>query len=135
METYSLSCNRAHIRLERGIPATLQHADIGQTNDADRNAYIDVHNVTESLITLLDALAGVNRSIDALQDNTDAAVKALIKASYAVPKMDYSILTEWLGRLSKMPAAALLGEEDSRQMAADVQGVYRNFQFQLETRR
>lgn len=137
MDAYSMSCHRAALRIQRGLPATLEHADTSSSGGGSGSlqAARDVADATEALITLTDALALQQRAVHELVPAVHGALGALNRARYVTPGMTKrEVLVAWATKLDGLRASDAVGEEDAQQMLMDVESVHREFRDLLQTR-
>lgn len=137
METYSMSCHRAALRLQRGLPATMEHADTGPRPGGPSSdplqAVRDVADCTECLITLMDAVRIDQRAADELTAPAQNAVVALNRVQYLTPqlKTKRELMVGWLSKLQGMRAAQRLGDDEARQLLMDTEQTYSDFKQML----
>ena len=132
-DTYKISCPRALIRCERGLPATLEHGD-GGAGLGDRLALKHVNEATEALISLLDVLRMELRGVEELNDPVQHTVSALRTADYLVPRFaGRDTLVRWSIKLGGMRAVESLEKEDVRQLLLDTESAYREFKEKVGT--
>lgn len=140
-----MSCHRAVIRLQRGIPATLEHADggvspagAGGITDSQRKSVRDVTEATEAIISLLDQLKLTTTQgpleVDALTDPLNHTLNCLRNLIYLMPQLEgRDTLVKWSGKLSGMRAIDVLNEADQRQLILDTESLYREFKYKLNS--
>jgi ESCRT-I complex subunit VPS28 len=129
MEAHRMTCERAANRLQRGVPATLEHGD-DMTRDDSRRVAADSSACTEAFITLGDLLTmhadGV--AVDDLTDPLQVLIGRLNRAQYFVPQLEAKQkLLQWSAKLVGMRAADVVGPGDVRQLRLDVNNGYQEF--------
>ncbi len=141
MAEHALSCPRAAVRIARGIPATLEHADLGaagSSGGAGASFAREAADATEALITLMDVVRLGQRAADELGDPVAGALRALDRAAAAGRRGSggggggasgsrRAALVDWAARLKGMRAAEALSEGEARQLLHDADCAYAEF--------
>ena len=137
MHDYRMICPLAVQRIQRGLPATLEHADTGGVGGSGSlQVAADVADATAALINLSDVLALQQRAASELVPAVQSALGALNRARYITPGMTKrEVLVGWATKLDGLRASDTVGEEDAQQMLMDVEGVHREFRDLLQTKR
>jgi hypothetical protein len=128
-----MSCKLAVIRLQRGLPATLEHFD-GGANLADRRSARDVTEATEAMISLMNGLQlGGQVEIEAIKDPLMFALNSLRKVDYLVPNLKgKEKMVQWSAKISGMRVVDALSDSDRREFLSDVNGVYGAFKAEID---
>lgn len=133
IEAFSMTCSSAAVRLERAIPATLEHADSGMVMEI-KDAVRRTSDVTESMIGLMDTIKVYSNACtrDVLDEPLNIAIASLNKAAVVVPDFkERETLLRWKARLSTMHAVDRLEDNEVRQMLMEVDSVYGAFKQRL----
>lgn len=121
IEKYGMSCSLASRRLDVGIPITKEH-DTDGGNDRNLGSIFAVAGL---IITTLDNLKLGERSVEALHPD----IRDIVGAVKDFPQLECKKkLTTWLIELNKMKASDEITEEQSTQLAFDVQWTYDEIQ-------
>lgn len=127
-EAYQMHCPGALNRLVRGVPATLEHGDVGGGPDFRKTAQ-HTQELTAAFIGLLDTLRLQVREADQLNFPANALLNALNKGDYLAPNLPgREKIVAWVGKIENMRAAEKLTEEEARQMISDVDRAYAYFE-------
>lgn len=128
-----MGCKLAVIRLQRGLPATLEHFD-GGANAADRRSARDVTDATEAIISLMNNLALERRiEVDEIKDPLMYALNSLRKVDYLVPKLEgRDKLVSWSAKISGMKVVDALNDAERREFLSDVNSTYREFKNEID---
>jgi hypothetical protein len=128
-----MSCKLAVIRLQRGLPATLEHFD-GGANAADRQTARAVTEATEAMISLMNNLQlGGQVEVEAIKDPLMYALNSLRNVDRLVPKLKgREKMNEWSAKIAGMRVVDALSDAERREFFSDVNAVYGEFKFAIE---
>ena len=131
-ETYGAHVPSARRRLERGVPATVEHGARRVTEEERRGDAKAVADATHCFIGVLDTLKLDMRAKDQLGPALGDLLLALCKVS-ALPSDFGGIqcVRKWLATLDTMRASESLSEEDTREMLYEMESAYSTFMQQL----
>jgi ESCRT-I complex subunit VPS28 len=136
MALYSLDCPRAYTRLAvDGVPATTLHAGSSSSSSSSGGEVV-VAECVQFFITAMDALKLELRSVDELQPRVADVLEALNRVA-GLPK-DFEgarKLEAWLRKLNGMRAVEEINDEDTRQLAHDLDHSYAEFHRFLKAER
>jgi len=123
IQKYGMQCPLASGRLAIGISAVDEH-----TKDVDSNREGDIFAVAGLMITTLDNLKLGERSVEEVHP----LVRDIVSAVKNFPELEgKQKLTNWLIDLNKMKASDEITEEQSTQLAFDVQWTFDEIQRRL----
>lgn len=137
VEEFRIAARAAVNRLQVGVPATVEHANGNESSGGDesrRNNFTAAAiRATEEFLTVQDALELGERSVDRLLPFLRDLLLYLSKIAKVFDARDGEAVQQrdkvihWVRQLDGMRASAQITEEDKRQLAHDLQGLYDAF--------
>ncbi|KAI9307944.1 vacuolar protein sorting-associated [Cunninghamella echinulata] len=129
MNDYKLVCPAAVNRFKIGVPATYEHGvEEKSNNNKSGKAALYVAESVSCFITLLDALRIGRLAVDDIHPLLEDLIKALNNVPGLPP--DYEAKTavrKWLITLNTMKAVDVITDDQSRQMAFEIERCHSNF--------
>eukprot|EP00123_Amoebidium_parasiticum_P012408 comp21333_c0_seq1/m.29232 comp21333_c0_seq1/g.29232 ORF comp21333_c0_seq1/g.29232 comp21333_c0_seq1/m.29232 type:complete len:288 (-) comp21333_c0_seq1:343-1206(-) len=126
MKEYKLSCPAALSRLNIGVPATVEHGGVGEGEQKKLTQY--VAETVQYFITLLDALRLGMLAVDSIHPQLNDLLESMNRIKSLPPDFVSKVkIREWLVGANQMKAYNELSEEQSRQLAFDVEQAYGAF--------
>lgn len=123
-EEYRLDCKVAVDRLNKGYPATTEHAVTHSDTPATKN----VAETVQHFITAMDSVKLNLVSVDAIHPLLNDVAESLNKNTFLPPDFDGKTkMKNWLTILNKMRASDELNEEQVRQLLFDLESSYNAF--------
>jgi len=134
MKDYSMKCQRAAIRFQQGVPATIYHG--GAQSQEEKGAELNVFHCVQHFITLMDSLKLEMKAVDELHPSLSDLMESINKVSDLPPDHDAKVkVKKWLLKLNQLKASDELDDEDVRQMLMDLDQAYNSFHKFIETRK
>jgi ESCRT-I complex subunit VPS28 len=140
---YSLECRAAEQRFKVGIPATVVHGEVGGAGGggfggggaggaggggSDRRMEVSVFHAVQNFITLMDSLKLGQRAVDELHPPLVELVDSISRVPSLPQDHESRQKTmSWLTTLHQMKAHQELNDEQTRQMAFDLDSAYNAF--------
>lgn len=137
VKRFNIVASSAVIRIERGIPITVEHAIEDEPLDNDtmtRSKNVNGKNVAEAtgnFITLIDALKLNYKAKDQLHP----LMADLLLSINKVSRQDFEYrkkLVDWIVKINKMKVDEILTDNEIRELIFDLDMAYKNFYTLLE---
>lgn len=134
MADYSMQCQRAAVRFQQGVPATIYHG--GAQSDEEKGSALNVFHCVQFFITVMDSLKLEIQAVDELHPAVSDLMESINQIADLGPDHPAKVkVKKWLLKLNSMKASDELSNEDVRQMLMDLDQAYNSFHKFIETRK
>merc|ERR1712087_890280 len=132
MKIYHMKTQRAAVRFQQGVPATIYHGGSGLE---EKGAELNVFHAVQHFITLMDSLKLEMKAVDELHPSLSDLMESLNKVSTLKPDhLSKTKVKQWLVQLNSMKASDELTDDEVRQMSMDLEMAYTAFHKFIESK-